>query len=243
MMRSVWIAISTMAVANLLALLAFAFWLHSSGRLSRERIERVRTTFASTVAFEQAERDRAAADEQAVLAAQAEAAKAGTPPLTAEQRLGGESARDEIEAQQARRVQRETADLINTLLREREELDRQREEFQVQVDAFERMRRRIAEEEGSEQFQKAVQVYQTVKAAEAKNMMNSLIASGQKDQVVSYLNALSPRIASKIVAEFEKDDPDLAAELLERLRLRGTSVAVDGAQTGKPVAAKPAEGP
>jgi hypothetical protein len=243
MMRSIWIAFSTLAVANLLALLGFLVWLHGSDRLNPDRVERVRTIFATTVAQDEAEAAKKMAEAEAAAAMAKEAAKAGTMPLAAEQQLEGRAAKEELDTQTARRVQRETNDLLNTLVREREELERQRGEFQAQVDAFIAMRRRIAEEEGSEQFQKTVQVYQSVKPAEAKNMMNALITAGQKEQVVSYLNALAPRTSSKLIAEFEKDDPAVASDLLERLRLRGTAVAGPGPPAGTPVAALPPEGP
>lgn len=243
MMRSIWIAFSTLAVANLLALLGFFFWLQGTGRLNPERVERVRMLFATTVAQDQAEADKKTAEEQAAAMKAAEDAKVGTQPLAAEQQLAEKSAKEELDSQVSRRMQRETNDLLNTLVREREELERQRAEFQSQVDAFVAMRKRIADEEGSEQFQKTVSVYQSVKPAEAKNMMNALIAAGQKEQVVAYLNALSPRISSKLIAEFEKDDPAVASDLLERLRLRGTAVAGSASPAGKPVAARPPEGP
>ncbi len=243
MLRALWITFSTLAVANLLALVGFVFWLNATDRLNPDRVQQVRALLSTTISSEQADKEKITADEKTAAAAALEAAKIGKPPLTAEQRLDGKSAREEIDSQNSRRVQRETADLINTLVREREELERQRAQFQSQVDAFAAMRKKIAEEEGSEQFQKTVQVYQSVKPAEAKNMMSALIAADQKDQVVSYLNALSPRIASKIVSEFEKENPALASDLLERLRNRGTAVASPSPPPAQPIAAAPAKGP
>ncbi|MBL8746778.1 MAG: hypothetical protein JNK58_10530 [Phycisphaerae bacterium] len=243
MLRSLWIAFSTLAVANLLALLGFAVWLNATDRLNPDRLQKIRAILATTIADEHAHMIQAAAEQERAAAAEAEAAKIGKPPLTAEQRLDGESAKEEIEAQNSRRVQRETTDLINTLVRERAELDRQRAQFQAQVDAFAAMRARIAEEEGSEQFQKAVQVYQSVKPAEAKNMMSALIASDQIDQVVSYLDALSPRVSSKIITEFEREDPALASDLIERLRSRGTAVASPSPSPAQPIATAPPKEP
>lgn len=243
MLRSLWIAFSTLAIANLFALVGFVLWLNATDRLNPARVQQVRAILATTLSAESAETERIAADQAAAAASAAEALKVGKPPLTAEQRLDNESAKEEIESQNSRRVQRETADLINTLVREREELDRQRSQFQTQVDAFAAMRKMIAEQEGSEQFQKAVQVYQSVKPSEAKNMMSALIASDQKDQVVAYLDALSPRVSSKIITEFEREDPALASDLIERLRNRGTAVASQSPSPAQPIAAAPAKGP
>lgn len=243
MLRSIWIMISTLAIANLLALIGLVGWLHSTDRLDADRVQRLREMLSVTISSERAEAEQKlmlaqAAEEQAKSVAQV-----GKNPTTAEDKLEAAAVREEVETQRARRVQRETSDLINTLMREREELERQREEFQNQMNEFEAMRTRIAEEEGSEQFQKTVQLYQSVKAVEAKNMMRSLIGDGHTDQVVSYLNALPPRNASKIVSEFQAEDPDLAADLLEKLRMRGTAVAPPNTGgANQPVAAAPPEG-
>lgn len=242
MVRSIWIVISTMAIANLFLIAGFVGWLHTSGRLDSARVERVRLMLAPTIAEEQAEQQRKETEAAAEAAAAEANAQVGTKPLSAEQKIAGAVVSEEVQSQQARRVQRETADLINTLLLEREELDRRRAAFQREVEAFEAMRKMLAEEEGSEQFQKAVQIYQSVKSGEAKNMMGSLIRGGKKDQVVSYLNALPPRTTSKIIAEFEKEDPAQAADLLERLRILGTALAGPTTSEGQPVAAGPPEG-
>lgn len=240
MFRSLWIVISTLALANLLALGGILGWLVTNDRINRDRVERLRVMFSSTVSAEAAEAEKLAAEQKAAEEAAKEAAKVGAPPMTAEHKLEEAAVVDDITTQRARRVQRETEDLIKTLMQERLEFERQRTAFQDEVRAFEEMRKRLVADEGSEQFQKTVQLYQSVKAAEAKNMMSSLIRGGKTDQVVLYLNSLPSRNASKIVAEFEKDDPGLAADLLERLRMRGTELAPapkEGQPT--PVAAKP----
>ena len=223
-MRSLWIIISTLAVANLLALAGFAGWLKATDRLSAERIEQVRTMFASTVAMDQQAKAEAERKEVEAKALSDAAALSGTPPLTAEQKLAITMAEETAAGLQDRRMQRDTANLINTLITERQQLDRERAEFKAQVEEFNAMRDRIAKEEGSEQFQKAVALYQTLKAEQARSMMASLIARGEVDQVVAYLNALPARNSSKILGAFESDDPRLAADLLERLRTRGTEL-------------------
>lgn len=49
------------------------------------------------------------------------------------------------------------------------------------------------------------------------------------NQVIAYLDALDERIRNKIMAEFVKDDPTLAAVLLERLRTHGILTRADEA--------------
>jgi len=243
MLRSVWIMISTLAIANLLALIGLVAWMQATDRLDANRVQKLREMFSVTISAERAQEEQKIVLAQAAEVQAKAGAQIGKDPTTAEDKLEAAAVREEVETQRARRVQRETSDLINTLMREREELERQREAFGIQMVEFEAMRARIAEEEGSEQFQKTVQLYQTVKPVEAKNMMRSLIADGQTDQVVSYINALQSRIASKIISEFQAEDPNLAADLLEKLRMRGTAVApLNKGGANQPVAAAPPEG-
>ena len=237
MIRALWTAVSVIAIANLLAILGFVGWLSGSGRLSRERVDAVRELFSTSVAAQEAQVEQAKADEQVAQQAADEAAKVGTPPVTAEQKIDRAAERDEQASQHAQRVQRETADLIRTLLQEREQLDAQRAEHQKQVAEFKAMRERIAKEEGSEQFAKAVELYKALKPEQSKSMMSSLISAGQREQVISYLNALPTRTSSKIIAEFQKTDAALAADLLEGLRTLGNAVA----QSGEPVTPEPPE--
>ncbi len=224
-MRTIWMLISTLAIANLLALAGFVGWLQASGRLSPERLQRLREVLAPTVAAEDAAEQMKLIEAQAAAAKAQEDSKAGRAPLTAEQRLLLTHTQIDVTTQQQQRVQRETADLIATLLQERTELERQRAEFQAQVEEFNTRRNKIIEQEGSEQFRKAVALYGSLKPAQARTMLDALIKGGQTDQVVAYLNALQARTASKIISEFERDQPQLAADLLERLRQRGTEFA------------------
>ncbi len=225
MARSLWIVISTLALANLLALMGFVAWLGATDRLSRERIERVRAAFALTLAQEKRDAQVRQDDEARRIVAAAQQAQEGRPPISAEARI--EKAREEDAATvlQVQRVQREAADLIGTLRKAREELDRDRSEFQRIVEEFDAQRKRIADDEGSAQFQKAVALLQGLKPEQAKTILKALIDRSSTDQVVAYLNALPSRTAARIVAEFEPEDPALAASLLERLRTRGVELS------------------
>lgn len=227
-MRSLWTIITVLALANLLAILGFVGWLKMNDRLSADRVERIRVMLAETVAAEQsrsAEDAKKAEDSAAVAAAERDAAQ---PPINAESRIELARGEDEIVRLRAERVQRENSDLTKTLLSERAELDRQMAEFKKERDEFNRMRDELAKQEGGEQFEKAVKLYQSVKPTQAKDMMKTLITKGETEQVVSYLNAIPPRTASKIVGAFHTDDPTLAADLLERLRKRGLELPPPG---------------
>jgi len=220
-MRTLWIIVSTLAVANLLALAGFVGWLVASDRLDQGRLERIRTVLSTTIAQEEALAEEQAAEEERTAARQAALAKAQRLPLTSEQALALADTFDQLGTREIDRLDRQAQDLRRTLAQEQADLDQRRDEFAAEVRAFEERRARILELEGSEQFRKAVRLYQTLKAPVAKDMMQTLLREGEQEQVVAYLDALSSRAASKIIAEFEREDPAVAADLLERLRVRG----------------------
>jgi hypothetical protein len=51
----------------------------------------------------------------------------------------------------------------------------------------------------------------------------------QRSLVVKYLSAMEERARNRVLAEFVKADPKLAAELLEVIRQRGGATAAAGA--------------
>lgn len=231
-MRTIWLMVSTMAIANLLALAGFAGWLAASGRLSRERLHAMREVFALTIVEQHAheEEERAALELQAK--AEAEQARVGLAPMTSEHQIKLAESVTEVAQRRHARMQREANDLRDSIASERAELDRRRAEFERRVEEFEARRNEILAEEGSRQFQKAVELYRSLKPPIARAMMASLVREGEIDVVVSYLNALPTRTSAKIVAEFQKEDAALAAELLERIREQGTAFEFAGVTTG-----------
>ena len=87
MIRTIWTVVTTLALANLLAIAGFGLWLGVSGRLSEDRVERLRVMFQDTVA-EEGERLEAEAEEaKQAEAALLDAANAKLPPISAEDRL------------------------------------------------------------------------------------------------------------------------------------------------------------
>jgi len=250
-MRAFWIAVSTLALANLIALGAFALWLNTSGRLNSERVEKVRQLFQPTIAQDLAaaatEKGKA---EQAAKEAEA-AARDKRPPITAEQRLAIIREHDEEQLQKNERLQRETRDLLNQLDIRRAEFESDRMSFLAERDAFQAMRDQLTRAESDQQLAKTLKVYEALKPADAAAMMETMMSNSDPagtNQVVAYLNRMQPRTSSRIVAEFKKKDPVLAADLLERLRtygfdprtLRDASAAPspDSSTDAKPAASK-----
>lgn len=221
MIKSLWVLISTLCVANMLALALFMGWLGASDRLSVERLDRARLVFVQSLAEAEAEAQLDETEAGRAAAAEAAAAKIGTSPITAEQRMRIiQEYAAQIEERTAR-TRRETQDMIDTLMQQQSRFLEERQAFERQKAIYEAMREEIAELEGSEQFAKSLAIYQKVKADVAADMMSELIQAGGIEQVVTYLDAMNARVASKIIDEFESRSPALAADLLERLRTHG----------------------
>jgi flagellar motility protein MotE (MotC chaperone) len=225
MMKSLWIVLSTLAIANLIALGAFAGWLKASDRLSAARMEKVREIFKQTVAAELSQQEAVVAEAAAKVKQAEEDAKAALPPVTADQRLAIIREYQERTRQEKQRVQRETENLIDTLTAKQAQFDSEQAAFRAEKEAFEKQRAEIAALEGDAQFQKSLKIYQSLKPEEAASMLAELMTLGKTTEVIAYLNAMKSSAATKIVAEFQKTDPKLAADLLERLRLHGLAVA------------------
>lgn len=228
--------VSILAVAHVLALLGLIGYLAGTGRLSRERADAVRELFAMTVADETAAKEAEAA-EAAAAGAGTSIIETGGPPLDAAERLELRLERTELERQRAERLRREVEDLQRTLAIERRRLDQERAALEAAQAAFTAERELIAQTEGSEQFQRALETLQGLRPADAKTALQEIIdgtvpiydarigldtsPDAGLRQAVAYLDAMDERQRTKVVAEFVKDEPGLAARLLERLRTRG----------------------
>ena len=221
-MRGVWTVMSVVCFLNLMALLAAVGWLANSGRLDQRRLLEVRELLLETTA-QRDERERSDADEVERLQAQQRADEvAQNPPMGAEERLAVRLMRSQADEERLRRLRREVEDLQASISRQRRLLDQERAKLLADETAFLTQRERIVELEGDDQFRKALVVFETLKAGEAKEAMDALLASGKRDEVVAYLNAMEDRARSKVIAEFIKAaDAPLAAQLLEDLRVRG----------------------
>ena len=218
-------ALMVVAVLNLFAVLAGVGWVFASGRMDKQRVLEVVDLFEETTIG----RDTRIKAEEAEAAAALAEQEVGLPELAMN---SGElnSIRlqlTQIDRARLERMQREITDLQNTLKRERALLANERTDFQVQRDAFEAMRIRIAEIEGSDQFTKSLAVLKESKPKDSMAMLSVLIAQGKREQVVTYLSALSNGIRTEVIAEFVKaDEAVLAAGLLESIRMRGQETAL-----------------
>ncbi len=223
-MKAIWNVLSILAVANLLAFLGLLGWLAASDRLSMDRLRSMRQALAPTIAAEhvrlEEEKTRAEAEARVAI----EKTRLGTPPVTAADRLGLKLEYSDMDRQRADRVRKEIQDLRRALLLEREQFDQDVAAFRAAKAAFEEERRRIAASEGDAQFQKTLVTLEQLKPEKVRATLQPLLDAGQIDQVVAYLDGVQDRTRTKVIDEFIKADPRLAADLLERLRTRGVEL-------------------
>ncbi len=244
-MRNLWTIVSVLALANLFALGTFVGWLGASGRLDRERFDEIRRMLGESP---QARTERLAADmaeaeqrEQKAQELRDRVETLMTTPMTAEELVALQQEAAMAADQRMTRAMRELEDLRDLLSRERAETDRLGEAIELQRAAFEA---RITERDnllGQAQFRTAVDTLQGLRAPAARNVLMAMWEGqaqppeGELDGqaiVVEYLRAMDERQRNKVIAEFEKDDPTLAAVLLERLRTDGVTPEVADAAAG-----------
>jgi hypothetical protein len=237
-MKTIWTIIAVVAVLNLLAIGGLVGWLQSSGRLSRERVTALRSAFAQPVAMEVAAKEQAAAEAKKAEDDKAAAEKAAIPPKPASDVIAEQRFRDEQQAQVLLRQQQDLENLRASLMTKLSELESREKKLEAEKKAFAADRARIAEIEGTKQFRDALTTLESQKAKDAKAVLNALLEGKQEDQAVAYLAKMDEGKRAKVIAEFVKDNPPLAAELLERLRTRGVTMpsptpGADGVQQAR----------
>jgi hypothetical protein len=246
-MKKVWTALSVVSLANLLAMAGFLGWLVKTDRLDMDRVRQARVVLARTITQEQSEADtaaaKAAADQKAV-----EAAKlAAKPPLTATERLAARVEATEMDLQRAERLKREVQDMQRQLNEERAKLTADKDKLVTDRKAFDEMVVANTAATTDGQFQKTLAVMESLKPAQAiamlKEMMpdvvapapatdpNAGLAAGgaatvaapirDMTKAVSYLDAMDEKHRGAIMKDLAKNEPKLAAELLERIRKQG----------------------
>ena len=243
-MKTLWNILAVVAVLNILAFAGGLLWLKSSDRLSKERVAAVRERFIKTVAQEQTDKqtaDLAGKQKEADVAA---AEKMAIPLTTAAEKITDQQLRGDQQSQMLLRQQQIVENMQASVMLQLAKLEEREKKLEEDKRAFAAERRKIAETEGDKQFQVALSTLEGQKAKDAKQVLRALLDQKLSDQVVAYLARMEEGKRSKVMAEFVKDDPGMAAELLERLRTRGIVVPPPGSlaqasaheSTGSPAA-------
>lgn len=233
-MKNLWLIISALALANVLAVGGVVGWLAATDRLSRDRVHKIREMLAKPIAVEEQERLAAEAAAKQRAEDDARAIRLAAAPVPAAAQIAAERDEAELAHQRMLRRQREIDDLGAQLVRRQDDLDQRERALQQRIAAFEAEKQRYLEIEGAEQFRAALETLEGLKAKEAKALLGTMLEQGQGEQVVAYLSRMDDRKRSAIVSEFAREQPSLAADLLERLRTRGVATASAAPRTTAP---------
>jgi hypothetical protein len=231
-MRTLYPAISILAILNMLALGALAGWLRMTDRLDVSRLQEVRHMFAETVTEVRAREAALVAQARQAELEEAERAREAQLPIPAADVLSVRIEHSEADQARIEAIRREIEILQETLRRERRALQDEKAAFNRERAEFERAREVIARTEGDAQFRKALATYEGLKPDRARLALAQLIEQGEAEQVVAYLNAMQERTRTRIIDEFLRLDPGVATDLLERLRTRGLAARDSGNAPG-----------
>lgn len=224
-MKSFAAAITILLALHFLAGVGFAGWLYGTGRLDRDRWERVVELFSPTIAEEARLAEEAAkleAEARAVAERAARLEAVADGPQTLTDRLAFEERADEFAIHRIERLQRETDDLRGQVERAKEMLAEQKAQLDAEREAFDSFVSETTEKMKAEDFQHAVQVYEQLKPRQSKQMLEQLLAEGKSDEVVDYLAAMQLRKAAAVLKEFKTPaEIATAATLIESLAARG----------------------
>lgn len=232
-MKRIWMIVSTLAIANVIAIGGLLAWLQTTDRLSKDRIQTIRAMLSVTQAQEEQARISAETEvAEAKKKAQAEARQA-VPPVTAAERISEKQLEAEKQLQSVLRQRQELENLRQGLFRQLGDLERREKALADARSAYESERKRIAEMEGTQQFKIALSALENQRPKDAKAVLQALLESRNVDQVVGYLAKMDESKRSKVLAEFVKDEPAVAADLLERLRTRGLSPQDEAVSLGR----------
>jgi len=223
--RLVWHVFIGLVLVNLLAAGGFVGWMYLDGRINRERIEKVVETFKLTIDQEKAllaQAEQIEEENRKMLEQQVRLESIADGPQTLKQRLEQETKAKEIALERLKFYNQQNEALREEMARFQREYDRRLAELDQQRAEFEQWVKQQEEETRDENFQQVVALYQTQPAKQTKQAFQALIQQGKIEQVVSYLAAMSSRKAGQVLAQFKTPaEVTQAAELLERLRLRG----------------------
>lgn len=225
-MKAIAVAIGAAVALNLLAVLGFVGWLGASGRLSSARVHKVVQMFEPTIAQSKAKQKQAAQKAAEQKQKQREAARLASVangPTTVENKLNEDQQANDIAMERVSEMKAEVAALQNEieqakqhLAAEQASLEKKRKQFEQYVKAHQKKLQ-------SKQFQRAVQMYESLQPAQTKLMFQKLIQEHKTDQVVDYLNAMQVRKAAKVIQQFQSPSGiSQATMLLQKLRERGS---------------------
>lgn len=224
-MKKIIKALFVVAILNLLAVLAGAGWMFSSGRISKDRVMEMSSLFNDPVEVEEA---RIKAEQAAIEKELAEQEKPlPALALNSEERNRVRVEMTQVDRQRLDRMNSEVKSLQLSLRKERQAAIDERVALNEEKKGFALMRERLAELEGGEQFQKSLSTLSGMSPKDSTKVIMSMLNNSKEEEVLAYLSAMDSRVRSSIMTQIVKSgDDDLAANLLESLRVHGLESTV-----------------
>jgi flagellar basal body-associated protein FliL len=217
-------AIMIVAILNLLAVLGGVGWMLSSGRVSKSRMMEMTSLFQETVAATEAQ----AKAEQAAIDKEIAEQEKPLPaiPLNAAERNLVRVEMTQVDRQRSDRMKREVENLQATLRKESRLIEVRRAQLEEEKEEFRKMRQRLAGLEGGKQFKKSLGTLSELKSKDAKVVLSKLLEQEKDEEVITYLSSMESGVRTGIISEFIKSgEEELAADLLESIRMRGLELA------------------
>jgi hypothetical protein len=237
-MRTLWSLLSFLAIVNLLALVMVVGWLWQSGRLTRGRIDDIRAVLALPESQAAAAASRSVSEAEKERLRLMEEARRAHPPTDSATQIEQVAFVQQQQEHVRRRLEDERTMLSLTLTRATAQLEASITAFERERAQWQSSRSDDTQRKIDEQFLQVVRQLEQLPAKQAKGILQSMVADNNVDQVIAYLDAMSPRAAAKVLREFKSDvEMPLAASLLERLRTFGVPSAGAAPANEKPEAA------
>lgn len=229
-MKNAFVALTVLALANLVAVIAFLGWLGATDRLDSSRVRQIREVLAPTISQEKAKEVELQQQKTQVEQDANAKAKLARPATTSEQELAARLEQTEIDRQRGQRLRDEHTQLQRSIAEMTAWLEDLRTQVATARREFEAVTKGTRDAATDQQFKKTLGVLSGLKADKAKAALTEIMGATPegKAQVVTYINAMDEEVRTKVVQEFLKDDPKLAAELLEMLRTRGIPPTAPG---------------
>lgn len=227
-MKTLWSAVSFLAVVHLLAVLGLIGWLWQSGRLNEDRINSVRELLSPTVEeVRRAEEEQAELDAEARRVQQAEQ-RMNTAPVTSADQIAMISKVREATLQSQQALEGEREMFTKQLEQNAQALAKREADFEERIAQWEASIEAERERRSDAQFAKAVTLLEQMGPKPAKDTIVQLMRDGGTEQAVAYLNAMTERNAARILVEMkDPTEEGLATVLLERLRRFGLEAEPD----------------
>lgn len=227
-MKMIWNVFVGFVLLNLLAAAGFVGWMYMDGRVNQERIDQVKDIFSLRIDEEQAQEElnlQLEEENQKKNEQMARLESTGKGPLSVNTRLDQQKQADERALAKLQLFNDQNKALREEMARFKEDHAQRVAQLQKERDAFEQWVEDYAAKTKDENFQQVVGLYEKQAPKQTKEAFQTLMQSGEIDQVVDYLAAMSSRKAGAVLGQF-KTPAEIAeaTRLLEMLRTRGEYV-------------------